>query len=293
MELDRGRMTAQPLEHLQVEEHRAEVSQHIGDVRRKLARKLTVYSAGCGLAGLVLMGVWLTRPLPSHAGAASTMLAFSVPALPGTRYPGLRPASPSAVETARPGAAALLEPPQAQDNAVKRSGDLTMLGLFGNTEESRQKRADLSLRDAPPGSRVVTFRKPNAATDGLLLGLKFREGIGKSVYIDKILPNTEAAIKKQKGEITEGDEIVMVSATFGDEMWSSRGVGKYRLEKSIAVRQGMVIKFVVEGKKDAARLKKLEEQQKKQAALQTRLQKELQKEVDDEKSKGGLFGGWR
>eukprot|EP00966_Prymnesium_polylepis_P307283 7100957-Prymnesium_polylepis.1 len=32
----------------------------------------------------------------------------------------------------------------------------------------------------------------------------------------------------------------MVSATFGDEMWSARGIGKYRLEKSIAVRQGCV-----------------------------------------------------
>lgn len=80
-----------------------------------------------------------------------------------------------------------------------------------------------------------------------MLGLKFRESFGKAVYIDKIIPGTEADRLKKAGQIKEGDQITMVSATFGDELWSARGVGKYRLEKSIAVRQGMTIQFVVEG----------------------------------------------
>jgi hypothetical protein len=174
----------------------------------------------------------------------------------------------------------------------RRSGDVKMIGLFGNSEESRKKRADLSLRSAPPGSRVVTFRKPNAATTGLLLGLKFREGTGKSVFIDKVLPNTEAARLKDQGQLAEGDEVVMCSATFGDELWSSRGVGKYRLEKSIAVRQGMVIKLVLEArggaekKRAAAAAKEAE----RQAKLQNRLQQQLQNEVDSEKKKG--FFNW-
>merc|ERR1719326_2163853 len=107
----------------------------------------------------------------------------------------------------------------------------------------------LSQRDAPAGSNKVTFRKPNAATTGLLLGLKFKESFGKGVFIDKIVPNTEAARLKREGKISEGDEVTMVSATFGDEMWSARGIGKYRLEKSIAVRQGATIAFVFENKK--------------------------------------------
>ena len=116
-----------------------------------------------------------------------------------------------------------------------------------HTEESKTRRNQLSARGAQAGDRVVSFRKPNQATKALMLGLKFRESFGKAVYIDKIIPGTEADRLKKAGQIKEGDQITMVSATFGDELWSARGVGKYRLEKSIAVRQGMTIQFVVEG----------------------------------------------
>ena len=122
-------------------------------------------------------------------------------------------------------------------------------------DESAKQRQDLSLRSAPPGSRVVAFRKENAATQGLQLGLKFRESFGKAVYIDQIIPGTQAAAMEAKGQISKGDEITMVSATFGDEMWSAKNVGKYRLEKSIAVRQGMFIKFVVEASDDNSKAK--------------------------------------
>merc|ERR1711871_979704 len=130
-------------------------------------------------------------------------------------------------------------------------------------EESEKRRAALSYRNAQAGDR-----KPTQATDGLVLGLKFREGFGKGVFIDKIIPNTEAARLKQQGKISEGDEVVMVSATFGDEMWSARGIGKYRLEKSIAVRQGMTISFVVENSSD------------KDMKKRAQLDKEAQKERD-------------
>ena len=123
-----------------------------------------------------------------------------------------------------------------------------------------------------------------------MLGLKFRESFGKAVYIDKILPNTEAARLKREGKIKEGDEIVMVSATFGDEMWSARGVGKYRLEKSIAVRQGMTISFVVEDKNKEKNMKKLADQQKKENDRMTRLQKQLTQEVEASKGKGYAGG---
>merc|ERR1719440_2197842 len=144
-------------------------------------------------------------------------------------------------------------------------GGVQMINLFGNTEESSLRRKDLSLRQAPPGSRKVTFRKPNAATQGIMLGLKFRENFAKRVFIDKIVPNTEAARLEREGKLKVGDEITMVSATFGDEMWSSRGVGKYRLEKSIAVRQGMTISFVVESPDDNSK-KAMKELQKKKDA---------------------------
>ena len=154
-------------------------------------------------------------------------------------------------------------------------------------DESARQRQDLSLRSAPPGSRVVAFRKENAATQGLQLGLKFRESFGKAVYIDAILPGSQAARLEKQGKLRKGDEVVMVSATFGDEMWSSRGIGKQRLEKSIAVRQGQTIKFVLEASDDNSKAKKkaLAEKLKKEQAMTSRLQAELAKEVDAAKSK--------
>ena len=151
-------------------------------------------------------------------------------------------------------------------------------------------RADGGLRTDVLGTanaEVEGFR------EGLRLGLKFRESFGRAVYIDKILPNTEAARLEREGKIRCGDEIVMVSATFGDEMWSARGVGKYRLEKSIAVRQGGTISFVVENSSDnnKKRMKQLSQQQQKEKDRVSRLQRRLTQEVEAEKKKGGFFGG--
>merc|ERR1719265_1674412 len=128
-----------------------------------------------------------------------------------------------------------------------------------------------------------------------MLGLKFREGFGKAVYVDKILPGSEADRLKKQGKIKEGDEITMVSATFGDEMWSARGVGKYRLEKSIAVRQGMTISFVLEAKDadNKKRMAQMAKEQERQAVRMTRLQKQLADEVEAEKDKGATGGWWR
>ena len=160
-------------------------------------------------------------------------------------------------------------------------------------EESTKRRDSLSKRYASSGDRKVTFRKPNSATPGLALGLQFRESFGKAVYIAKILPNTEAARLEREGKIRVGDEITMVSATFGDEMWSCRGSGKYRLEKSISVRQGMTISFVVENSDDNSkkRMRELAEKQKKEQARVSRLQRQLTAEVEANK-KQGPFGLW-
>jgi len=163
-----------------------------------------------------------------------------------------------------------------------------MINLFGNNEESKTRRNMLSARDAQAGDRVVTFRKPNRATTGLLLGLQFRESFGKAVYIDKIIPGSEAARLEKAGMLSKGDQVTMVSATFGDELWSARGVGKYRLEKSIAVRQGGNIKFVLESSDDSdkKRMQKRAKELEKENAKMSRLQAQLAAEVDAEKKKG-------
>jgi hypothetical protein len=172
--------------------------------------------------------------------------------------------------------------------AAPRTTTARMINLFGNNDESKKRRDSLSLRDAPAGSRKVTFRKPNSATTGLMLGLKFREGLfgDKSVFIDKVVPNTEAARLKSMGKLKEGDEVVMVSATFGDELWSTRGSGKYRLEKSISVRQGGNISLVLETPGDLSGRKNSAAEAKKQKDRMSRMQKQLQEEVNTEKKKG-------
>ena len=105
--------------------------------------------------------------------------------------------------------------------------------------------------------------------------------------IDQIFPNSEAARLEKAGQTQGGDEITMVSATFGDEMWSARGIGKMRLEKSIAVRQGMTISFVTEStdKNTQKNMKAMQEKADKEAARMTRLQKQLTAEVEAEKKK--------
>ena len=142
---------------------------------------------------------------------------------------------------------------------------------------------------------MVAFRKENAATQGLQLGLKFRESFGKAVYIDAILPGSQAARLEKQGKLQKGDEVVMVSATFGDEMWSARGIGKQRLEKSIAVRQGMNIKLVLEGssgddkKRKEMAAKAANAEKAKIARLQAKLEGEVQASKGQEKKFFGLF----
>ena len=77
----------------------------------------------------------------------------------------------------------------------------------------------------------------------------------------------------------------MVSATFGGEVWSAKGIGKMRLEKCIAVRQGMTIDFVVErsGEKDKKAKQKASEAAKKEAEKMSRLQAQLTREVKEDK----------
>lgn len=186
--------------------------------------------------------------------------------------------------------------PQCHSTAVSSqraaASSISMINLFGNTEESRKVRDSLSLRQARAGDRKVSFRKQNAATKGLTLGLVFRESFGKAVFIDKIIPGSQADTLKKQGKIKEGDEIVMVSATFGNEMWSARNIGKQRLEKSIAVRQGMFVEFVVESPTDNSLMsrKKANDAAVAEAKKMSRLQAQLTAEVEAENKKGKFLG---
>jgi hypothetical protein len=80
------------------------------------------------------------------------------------------------------------------------------------------------------------------------LGIILEEGNDGMVFIAKIDPAGNAA---QSGfDIRVGDIITAVSATFGDEVWSTRGVGLDRVLKSIKIRSGDFVTLVLEGQEE-------------------------------------------
>lgn len=68
---------------------------------------------------------------------------------------------------------------------------------------------DRSRRTVAPGERAVTLQKP--------LGLVLEEGQDGMVFVAQIDADGNAA---DSGEVSEGDVVVAVSATFGEEVWS-------------------------------------------------------------------------
>lgn len=98
-------------------------------------------------------------------------------------------------------------------------------------------------------------------------------------------------------QVKEGDVVTMCSATFGDQMWSTRGVGLTRVLAAIRVRSGPTVKLVfesaTEGRKKAAfsvqQAKAMEDARQAAQAKKDTLLKELEK--DELKLKKGKFLG--
>merc|ERR1711966_302267 len=80
------------------------------------------------------------------------------------------------------------------------------------------------------------------------LGVILEEGDDGMVFIAKIDPAGNAA---QSGfDVRVGDIITAVSATFGDEVWSTRGVCLDRTLKSIKIRAGDFVTLVLESSEE-------------------------------------------
>lgn len=89
----------------------------------------------------------------------------------------------------------------------------------------------------------------------------------------------------------------MCSATFGDQMWSTRGVGLTRVLAAIRVRAGSTVKLVFESK-DAYKKKAVQTTQQKESAIEARKAAQAKKdqllqelEKDEKKLKKGKFLG--
>lgn len=157
-------------------------------------------------------------------------------------------------------------------------------------EESERALTNMAraARKVGPNDRVVELRKP--------MGLVLEEDERGNVYVVEIYPGSNAARTKN---ISVGDKIAFVSATFGDEVWSAKGVGLSRVRSAIKLRQGPLVKLVLETTKegekkrqrDADKLRKQQEEKESTEDKRNRLLSELQDDTKKQKKKGwyGLF----
>jgi len=140
---------------------------------------------------------------------------------------------------------ALVMPPLTTTTAtqLQRQGTTTLRMSWQPNEEynawgSKNTLTDFerAARDAGATDRKVTIRKP--------LGLVLGENSNKDVYIKEVVKGGNADAM----DVKEGDLIAMCSATFGTEMWSTRGVGLSRVMRAIEVRSGQTVSLVVQSK---------------------------------------------
>jgi C-terminal processing protease CtpA/Prc len=157
--------------------------------------------------------------------------------------------------------------------------------LSMSTEEDI-RRFEKAARYAGAGENFVELKRP--------LGLVLDQDDNGNVFVQTVAPKGNAA---RAGTIKEGDIVTMCSATFGDQMWSCRGVGLTRVLAAIRVRSGPTVSLVFESPSQR-KLKGAEVARQAQAARDAReraqakrdeLLKEL--EADEKRIKKGKFWG--
>jgi len=151
-------------------------------------------------------------------------------------------------------------------------------------------RANRASRSTVAGDRVIELLMP--------IGLELDEDEEKNVYVKSIEKNGRA---ERTGMVFVGDRIAMASATFGDDMWSCRGVGLSRVMTTIRMRNTKPVKLVLEAPSEA--------EEKKRRAIAFAEASEEEKKIAQEKAdqllaemaaedkelvkkRKGLFGLW-
>lgn len=171
----------------------------------------------------------------------------------------------------------------APSSMVADTRPLTALSMAEDDDFMRWARQS---RSAGAGDNLVELKRP--------LGLVLDEDDDGNVFVQTVAPKGNAA---RSGLVKEGDIVTMCSATFGDQMWSTRGVGLTRVLAAIRVRAGPTVSLVFESPTQR-KLKGAEVAKQAQAARDAReraqakrdeLLKEL--EADEQKLKKGKFLG--
>lgn len=171
------------------------------------------------------------------------------------------------------------------NNAAPATTTTTAL-FMANSEDEDMLRFARSSRNAAAGDNVVELQKP--------LGLVLNQDDSGNVYVETVAAKGNAA---RTGKVKEGDIVTMCSATFGDDMWSTRGVGLTRVLAAIRVRAGPRVKLVFESQtqyKKKAVMSTKQQQAVEEARLAAQGKKDellSQLELDERKLKKGKFFG--
>ena len=188
---------------------------------------------------------------------------------------------------ALPGALALVPPPAPSTTRTTLNSWQPNTN-FNGEQENRLTDFERAARDAGAGERKVTIRKP--------LGLVLDARPGGDVYVKEVTPggNAEAV-----GNVKVGDTIQMCSATFGNQMWSTRGAGLDRVMRAIEVRAGPTCSLVLQSKAEQKNFladmfgqqKKVQQQRIEDAATKRETLEAEVKAERDEAAKGwfGIF----
>jgi hypothetical protein len=141
---------------------------------------------------------------------------------------------------------ALLLPAQvaAFSNGLIRTHTSLARGL--TMQSSDMNKANRGARKSGAGERTVELKKP--------MGMELDEDSQGNVFVKSIDPLSRA---DKAGVIFVGDQIKMVSATFGDDMWSCEGVGLTRVLSCIKVRNTKPVKFVLRATTEAEEKKRM------------------------------------
>mmetsp|Transcript_16067 Transcript_16067/g.26309 ORF Transcript_16067/g.26309 Transcript_16067/m.26309 type:complete len:201 (+) Transcript_16067:92-694(+) len=158
--------------------------------------------------------------------------------------------------------------------------------LYMSDDDESFMRWARQSRSASQDDRLVELKRP--------LGLVLDEDEDGNVFVQTVAPRGNAA---RSGMVQEGDIVTMCSATFGNEMWSCRGVGLTRVLAAIRVRAGPTVSLVFENRQQkkmkgaevSRQAKAAQEARERAQAKRDELLKEL--EDDEKRLKKGKFLG--
>ena len=152
-----------------------------------------------------------------------------------------RPAAPRQTASAlAAGMAQAQAQAPARRSAARATTTTTMV-----VENDAFRKANREMRKAGADERMVEIRMP--------MGLVLDEDRDGNVFVKEIDQGGRAA---KTGKVFVGDRIAMVSATFGDDLWSCRGVGLTRVMSSIKVRNSKPVRLVLEAPNEAEEKKR-------------------------------------